>query len=194
MKLTVLAIATSLTLATSAAAGDFDNTTASVNAEWDRFEIELNGSTDNGYDSLKLGAEVLSYNLGEKTASTLDLYVAHYDLGDDTGVGAEYTVTYAPSALSVYGSADVEYRFNNDNFLVTPTVGAAYEVSKVTTVWSEVGYTWDASNDWARNGGKLEVGADFAVADNVELSPSVVHRFDTANDDTQLNLGLNLKF
>jgi hypothetical protein len=194
MKLTILAIATSLTVATSAAAGDFDNTTASVNAEWDRFEIELNGSTDNGYDSVKLGAEVLSYGLGENTTSALDVYLKHYDLGDEVGLGAEYTVTYAPSALSFYGSADLEYRTEADVFRLTPTVGTAYEVSKVTTVWGEVGYTWDVTNDWARKGGKLEVGADFAVADNVALSPSVVHRFDTANDDTQLNLGLNLKF
>lgn len=201
MKLTILAIATSLTVATSAAAGDFDNTTASVNAEWDRFEFELNGSTDGGYDSVKLGAEVLSYNLGEKTTSTLDVYLKHYDVDvalaatDEVGLGAEYTVTYAPSALSLYGSADLEYRTEADVFRLTPTVGTAYEVSKVTTVWGEVGYTWDVTNDWAREGGKLEVGADFAVADNVALSPSVVHRFDAgANDGTQLNLGLNLKF
>lgn len=211
MKLTILAIATSLTVATSAAAGDFDNTTASVNAEWDRFEFEIEGASDTGYLSSTVGYEALSYNLGADATGTLDVYAKHYDpaglalLGfvtapgvtDDFALGAAYTVAYAPNTFSVYGSAEVEYLFENEVFLVTPTVGAAYEASNVTTVWGEVGYTLDATNDWDGIGGVAKVGADFAVADNVTLTPAIVHRFDRANgavDDTQLNLGLNLKF
>jgi outer membrane protein W len=197
MKTTLIALATTLALAGAASADDFDNTTMTVSAEWDRFTFELEGSADNGYESATIGAEVLSYSMGENTTNALDVYLTHYHAADDVALGAEYTVTYAPNAWAVYGSAEVEYNFGTDAAAVTPTVGAAYTVSASTTAWGEVGYTWDATNDWARVGGVAEVGVDFAVADNITLTPSVVYAFDQANgaaDEAQLNLGVNLRF
>ena len=192
-------IATAFALATSAAvsAEDFDNTTATVSAEWDRFTFEIKVSEDDGYVTAKIGAEVLSYGLGENVDSTLDVYAIHYHADDEFGVGAEYTVTYAPNAWSVYGAADVEYFVDAEVFYVTPTIGTAYTISEVTTVWGEVGYTWDATIDWTRQGGVAEVGVDFDFATNITLTPSVVYNFDQASgadDEAQLNLGVNLKF
>lgn len=199
MKTKLFALATTLVLAgaASASADDFDNTAVTISAEWDRFTFEVEGAEDTGYVSATVGAEVLSYSMGEHTTSALDVYLTHYHAADDVALGAEYTVTYAPSAWAVYGSAEVEYNFGTDAAAVTPTVGAAYTMSATTTAWGEVGYTWDATNDWARVGGVAEVGVDFAVADNITLTPSVVYAFDQANgaaDEAQLNLGVNLRF
>jgi opacity protein-like surface antigen len=204
MKTTLIALATTLALATTAAAAEpapeaadhFSNTTASVTANWDRFTFELEGSEDGGYTSATVGAEVLAYTMGEHTTNTLDVYLTHQHAVDDFELGAEYTVTYAPNAWSVYGAAEVEYRFANDTVGVTPTLGAAYVAAEAVTVWGEVGYTLDATNDWAQEGGVAEVGVDFAVASNIMLTPSVVYAFDRAGyeDEAQLNLGLNLSF
>lgn len=204
MKNTIFALAATLALATTASAeadpapvaDHFSNTTATVTANWDRFTFELEGSEDDGYVSATVGAEVLAYSMGEATTNTLDVYLTHYHAADDVALGAEYTVTYAPSAWAVYGAAEVEYNFGTDEASVTPTLGAAYTVSATTAVWGEVGYTWNATNDWARAGGVAEVGVDFAVANNVTLTPSVVYNFDVpgAADEAQLNLGVNFSF
>lgn len=197
MKTTFIALATTLALAAPAVAEDFDNTTVSVSAEWNRFTLEVEGNEDGGYTSATVGAEVLSYSMGEHTSSEVDVYVTHDHVADDFALGAEYTATYAPNALSVYGTAQVEYGFDAEEFEVTPTLGAAYVASEGVTVWGEVGYTWNASNDWNRVGGEAEVGVDFAVASNIMLTPSVVYAFDQADgsaDEAQLNLGLGLKF
>lgn len=199
MKTMILAaaLAAVTVTATAAVADDFDNTTATVSAEWNRFTFEVEGAEDDGYVSATVGAEVLAYSFGEKTNSALDVYLTHYHDVDELALGAEYTVTYAPNALSVYGAAQVEYGFDSEAFEVTPTVGAAYEFTATTTAWGEVGYTWNATDDWARVGGVAEIGVDFVVADNITLTPSVVHKFDRANgsaDESQLNLGVSLKF
>lgn len=196
MKTTILAIATTLALATSVSAEDFDNTAVSVSAEWNRVTVEVEGDSD-GYVSATVGAEVLSYGLGENVDSTLDVYATHYEAIDDFAVGAEYTVTYAPNALSVYGAAEVEYNFGTEDTTVTPTLGAAYVVADGVEAWGEVAYAWNANDSWARVGGAAEVGVDFAVASNVVLTPSVVYAFDRADgsaDEAQLNLNVGLKF
>jgi outer membrane protein W len=193
MKTTIFAFATAFALTTTSA--NADNIHATVTAEWDRFFLTLEGSEDNGYESATVGAEVLSYSMGTNIDSALDVYLTHYHNDDEYAVGAEYTVTYAPNALSVYGSAQVEYHFDDKEVLVTPTVGAAYVVAETVTAWGEVGYTWDASDDWNRHGAVAEVGVDFAVASNIMLTPSVSYEFDNGQDnDAQLNLGLSLKF
>lgn len=196
MKTTLIALATVTALAAPVAAEDFDNTAVSISAEMGRFSLEVEGDS-NGYVSTTVGAEVLSYGLGTNVDSTLDVFAKHYEAVDDFAVGAAYTVTYAPNALSVYGSAEVEYDFASEDAFVTPTVGAAYVVAEGVNAWGEVGYTWNASNDWAREGGVAEVGVDFAVASNIVLTPSVVYNFDQvggAADEAQLNLGVGLKF
>lgn len=206
MKTTIIALATTLSLATAVAAGaepvadvaadHFSNTTATVSATWDRYTFELEGTEDGGYESATIGAEVLAYTMGEHTTNTLDVYLTHQHAVDDFELGAEYTVTYAPNAWSVYGAAEVEYRFADDTVGVTPTLGAAYVAAEAVTVWGEVGYTLDATNDWAREGGVAEVGVDFAVASNIMLTPSVVYNFDRDGyeDEAQLNVALALNF
>lgn len=196
MKTTILAIATTLALTAPVAAEDFDNTSVSVSAEWNRFTLEVEGDSE-GYVSTTVGAEVLSYGLGANVDSTLDVYAKHIDAVDDFAIGTEYTVSYAPNDFSAYGSVELEYDFASEDTSVTPTIGTAYIVSEGIEAWGEVAYTWDASNDWAKVGGEAEVGVDFAVASNVVLTPSVVYAFDQADgaaDEAQLNLGLGLKF
>jgi opacity protein-like surface antigen len=195
MKTTIFASVAAFALASSVAlADDFDNTGLTLVAETGKLEFTLEGAQNTGYTSATVAYEALSYNLGENITNTLDVFVAHYDLGNEFGVGAEYTMTYSPNALSVYGSAEVEYLVDAEDFFVTPTVGAAYTVAEGVDAWAEVGYTWNASNDWARNGGVAEVGVDFAVAENITLTPSIVHTFDTANDETQANIGVKFSF
>lgn len=195
MKTTIFASVAVLALASSVAlAGDFDNTGLSITAETGKFAITLDGAENSGYTSATVSYEALAYSMGETVDNTLDVYVSHYDAADEVSVGATYTMTYAPNEFNLYGSADVEYLVEAEEFHVTPTAGASYIVSEGVDAWAEVGYTWNASNDWARAGGVAEVGVDLAVAQNITFTPSVTRTFDTAADETQANLGIKFSF
>jgi hypothetical protein len=199
MKKTIFALTTiaGLAFSTIASAKDFDNTTASVTAQWDRITVEVEGTEKTGYESATVGVEVLNYSIGNATSNTVDVYFTHYNTADEYAIGAEYGVTYTVNAASLYGSAEVEYNFDTEVVSFTPTVGVAYVVADAVTVWSDVGYTFDASNDFSRVGGVAEIGLDFAVASNIMLTPSVVYAFDQANgasDEAQINLAVGLRF
>lgn len=199
MKKTIFALTTMTALAMTsvASAKDFDNTTASVTAQWDQITFELEGTENTGFESVTVGAEVFAYNMNEAIASTVGVYATYYNSADEFAIGAEYALTYSVDALAVYGSAEVEYNFETEEVSLTPTIGAAYAVSETATLWGDVGYTFDMTNDLDRVGGVAEVGVDFAVASNITLTPSVVYVFDQANgaaDEAQINLALGLKF
>lgn len=200
MKTTILAMIAALGVSAGAAsADDFDNTAASITAEFGRFDFTLEGTQDDGYTELSLGATVLEYDLTDSLSGEVGVSVSHYDLLDAYGIGVNYTTTYTVDRFSVYGGSELEYvfpegDFENGDLLTTPTLGAEYAASETVALWSEVSYTWVASDDWAALGGEFEVGADFGLADNVVFTPSVVRTFDTGADSTQLNLGLNFSF
>ena len=191
MKTTILAMVAAFGLtAGTASADDFDNTTASVTAEFGRYDLTIEGSEDNGYTELSFGANIVG---------GLDMSATHYHSADAYGLGLDYTMTTQVGAVAVWGVAEVEYiapegDFGDGDFFATPTVGAGYDITDAVTAWSEVGYTWNASESFDRVGGVAEVGVDFTLADNVTLTPSIVRTFDTAADNTQAHIGLSFSF
>jgi hypothetical protein len=200
MKNILISIFAALALtAGAAAADDFDNTTASVTAEFEQFTLTVESDSDNGYTKLQFGATIFEYELSETVDAKIDAFTAHYDAEDQYGVGGAYTLTYSVDALSIWGVAEVEYigladDFNIGELYVTPTVGVGYDLTPTVTAWGEVGYTWIATNDWDHDGGTVEVGVDFELADNVVFRTSLSRDFDTAVEETQVNLGLNFNF
>jgi hypothetical protein len=195
MKTVFVAAAAMAVSATVASANDFDNTGVTLTAETGKLEFVVEGTADNGYDSLTVGYEALSYGAGANTTGVLDVYATTHRANDEFSIGAEYTMTYSRDALSLYGSADAEYFVDSEVLAVTPTIGASYVAAEAVTVWGEVGYTWEANNDWAKQGGLAEVGVDFAVAENIALTPSVRYNFDgAAADNTQAHLGVKFSF
>ena len=191
MKTTILAMVAAFGLTAGAAsADDFDNTVASVTAEFSRYDLTIEGTEDDSYTELSFGANIVG---------GLDMSVTHYHAVDAYGIGLDYTATTQVGAVEVWGVAEVEYvaldgDLDGGDFFATPTVGAGYDVTNAVTVWSEVGYTWNASESFDRVGGVAEVGVDFTLAENVTLTPSVVRTFDTGADESQLNLNLTFNF
>jgi hypothetical protein len=197
MMKTILAAVAALGLATAATAQtkDFDDLGVTVSAQTGIFTFEVEGSANAGYTSATVGAEVLSYNIGAVN-STVDVFGTYYRSGDDFGIGAVYTATYAVDAWRVYGSVEAEYLTRAEDVLVTPTVGAGYTFNPVLDAFAEVSHTWVANDSWARAGGVAEVGLNIGLADNVTLTPSVRHNFviNGGRGDTQAHVGLNFRF
>lgn len=198
MKLALIA-ALSATVSTSALANDFDNTNFSVTAQSGVLAFTIDGDQTTGYTNMEIRSQVLTYSMGENIDSTLDLFVGHNRMLDEMTAGAEYTMTYMPGSMAVYGSAQLEYSaatndLSNGNVFVTPTFGTSYRLDHNFTVFSEVSYTWDASNNWNTRGGTLEVGVNYAVTDAWTITPSLVRTFDTVNDETQLHIATRFVF
>lgn len=191
MKTTIFATITALTISAGAASADnFDNTGASVTAEFGRYDLTVKGAAADGFTELSFGANIID---------GLDMSVTDYHSNDAYGIGLDYTVTTAVNGFTVWAVAELEYiapetSLGNGDFFVTPTVGASYPITGVVTAWGEVDYTWNASESFAKAGGVAEVGVDFALADNVTFTPSIARSFDSAVNETQANLNLTFSF
>ena len=207
MKTTIIAAFAAIALTASAAFAEslapvsenFDNTVVSVTANVGNYSFSIEGTKDTGFTQLGASAEVLAYTMGDSVSNTLDVYATWYHSDDQVGLGADYTVTYTADALAVYGVANVEYvavegDLNDGDFFTAPTLGASYQLTDAVGAYTEVSYAWNASDDFAKVGGAVELGTNIALADNVALTPALVRTFDTANDTTQLHVGLSLDF
>jgi outer membrane protein W len=198
MKLALIAVLAA-TVSTAALANDFNNTHLSVTARSGAFAFTVDGDQTTGYTNMEIRSQVLTYSMGENIDSTLDLFVGHNRVLNEMTAGAEYTMTYMPGAMAVYGSAQLSYtaataNLGNGNVFVTPTIGASYQLGRDFTMFSELSYTWNASNSWNSVGGAVELGLDYAVNDAWTITPSLVRTFGTTTDNTQLHISTQFNF
>ena len=182
-----------------AAADDFDNTQMFTTVEAGAFEFTLEGDSVHGFTGMEVEAEVLTYGLGANVDASVELTFAYVEGVDAVALGIENTITYDEGALDVYATPRLVYvastdDFGNGDFFTAPTLGASYDFNKTVTGFGEVSYAWNVSEDFDRQGGMFEVGADFALTETVTLTPSVVRTFDTADDETQARIGVTFSF
>lgn len=199
MKTLLATTAIAVTLSAPVYAENFDNFQGYVTAYMGDFQFTIEGTQDAGYTNLEAGYTFLNYDLSATSTASATAYVDYDRLNDTFGVTGEYSMTYSPGVWAVYGVAALSYvaptgDLGNGDFFVTPSVGAGYSISENVSAWAEVDYMWDMSNGFARQGGELEVGMTFGLADNVALEPSIVRTFDTGADETQARIGLGFWF
>jgi hypothetical protein len=198
MKTTITTIALMFGTATSAMANDFDNATfgLTVNSGMMDFTVDAN---QNALTDFEVGVTGLAHSLGSADAEVRA--ALNYNLDADTiGLRGEYNLAMAVADQTVaYGTVGLEYTTTNNNlsngdFSFDPSVGVTYTLNDQISVFGEVGYTWNISNDWSRTGGYLEVGVPVTVASKVTLTPSLVRTFDDGLESTNAKLSLNLTF
>ena len=195
MKTTILTAA--LVLASTAAfAADFDNNSSDLVLERGNMTFGVSLAASQATD-LSVAVTVLPYSMmGAEADLTLG---ANYGIqSEDITLTAAYGLSKNYGPMNVYGSAEAAYTIASGatagTWDVTPTVGVGYTASDKLSAFSEVSYAWDASNAWAQEGGAVKVGARFALSDNIALTPSVSHSFNTEADETNMNLKLALQF
>lgn len=193
MKTTMIALATVAGLATSAAyAGDFDNTGVDFVFTSGNLSFAAE-STDGELDALETRVNVLPHSLGFADAD-VTAYAGYSVITDEAYAGAKYNVVKDIEALKLYGSLGAEYDVGTTDWTVTPKVGADYVVAEKLSVFAEVSYDYNASQDWAKMGGEAALGVNYAITDAVAIRPSVVRTFDTGADETNLNVAVALAF
>lgn len=196
MKTVMFASAIAISLSTAAFAADFDNT--GVDFLLERDNLTFGVETVRGEaTALTFGVAVLPHAVGSADAD-VTLGFEYGIVSEDLTFSAAYGLTKNYGQLSAYADVEAAYTVasgaTNGVWNVTPTVGTTYRVNDKLTAFGEVAYTWEASNDWARAGGAVEVGARYALTDDLALAPSLVRTFDTGADATNFNLKVALRF
>lgn len=199
MLVATTAIVGTMFLASSAYAEDFDNSTFETVLYSDRFQFSFSGDNEDGFNSVSAGIVFLPYTIGENFNANLFTEVEYHLEDDEVTLTGEYQMYRNFDFGELYGAAAVDYvaledDFSDGDWYLSPYAGIVYDVSETVSAFTEVGYTWDMSNDWDNTGGYGEVGVDFMINDDMKVTPSVVQEFDTPDDDVQMNLTVALQF
>lgn len=194
--ITVAALTAATIFATTAFAADFDNTATNLVLERDNLTFGIE-SVSGEATAMSVGIAVLPHSVLDADAD-LTLGVKYAIQDEDLTFTAAYGLSKHYGQVNVYGTAEAAYTIvsgaSEGEWDATPTVGASYAVNEQLAAFSEVSYTWNATNDWAAEGGALEVGARYELSDNVSVTPSLVRSFDTAADETNVKVELGLRF
>lgn len=206
MKTLVIAAAMALGITSAASADDFDTNLLTTTVTDGKLEFTATTNVGSDFDgvgdvwTLGAGAYVLEYDLGrgESEVFVFGEYTELNDQGVGT-VGAEYIYTEVNNGATLEVAGQVAYvadtsDFGNGDVFVTPRVGLEFMASEQFALFGEVGYTWNASEDFAQAGGYGELGVDFGLTESLSLRPSVVKPFDTANDDAYAAIELEFQF
>lgn len=197
MKTTLMATAVVAALAaTSASAGDFDNNAVTLELYRDNVAFSL-GTVAGEATSVGVDIAILPHEVLGATAD-LTLGAEYGIVSEDMTLSATYGLSKQYNALTAYGELGAAYTVASGStdgvWVATPLVGVSYAYNDKLSAFTEVSYSWDASNDWAQQGGLLEVGATYNVQDGLYVRPSVTRSFDTAADETNVALKVGLAF
>lgn len=197
MKTVLFASAFAALFATSVVAEDFDASSVTLQFNRDNIQVEA-GSVAGEMTDLTVGAYVMPHTV---LGAEADLFasLSYGVVTEDITLAAKYGLQREINAqLTAYGSVEAAYTVASGStdgaWDVTPLVGGSYRLNDKLAAFTEVSYGFDVSNDWASEGGTLEVGADYTVASGVFLRPSITRSFDTAADETNASLTLGLSF
>lgn len=199
MKKILIALAASLGLVSAAYAGDFNNTQFVTTVTSGALQFSVENTSKDGLESFNVGAFVHTYEMGN---AVVDLYAElGYNRMDDTmNLRGEYRVGLPVGEVTgLYGALAIDYiastgSLGDGDFYFDPYVGASYTFGENLVAFGEVGYNWNVSNSWSKNGGYAEIGIDYYLNDRVIFTPSVVRTFDTGNNSTQAKLGVTFSF
>jgi hypothetical protein len=196
MKTFMLTSALALSLSNAAVASDFDNNGLNLVLERGNLTFELDTVAGEA-TALSFGVAVLPHTvLGADADLTLGVEYAIQD--EDFALTAAYGLSKQYGQVSVYGELEAAYNIasggNKGNWDATPTVGATYTVNDKLSTFGEVSYTWNASDNWSGQGGAVEIGARYALTDDLALTPSLVRTFETGADATNFNIEVAFRF
>lgn len=183
---------------TAVIAEDFDTTSFTVEVVSGDLDFTVDGDVD-GFNQLEVGLTSLDHSYGIVDANVRLSFGTDLVAADTVFFRGEYNAyAFVDESLTLYGIMGVQYTtdtsFEDGIWTIDPSAGAQYQITDEVAIFGEVGYTWDASNDMESLGGYVEAGLPFGLTDSVTLTPSIVRTFDTAVDETNVNIELSFQF
>ena len=192
-------LATALVVAASAAFADnFDANQVNTTVNSGILSFSL-GTVAGELTTVGTSATVAAYSIGNVNTSA-EVSLTYGRLSDTFDLGVAYNLDTAVNpSLKAYGTAEVSYvtptaDLDAGDAFFAPTVGLSYAAAKHADVFGEVSYSWNMSNDWTSEGGAVEVGVDYALTEQLSITPSLVRSFNTGADETNAKLGLTFNF
>lgn len=196
MKSVLLAAAAVAVLGTAAVADDFDNTAVTLELYRDNVAYSL-GTVAGEATTLGVDVAILPHDVLGATAD-VTLGAEYGIVSEELTFSAAYGVSKQFNTVTAYGELEAAYTVGTGAtdgvWVATPLVGASYAFNDRLSAFGEVSYSWDASNDWASQGGLAEIGAVYNIQDGLYVQPSITRSFDTAADETNVALKVGLAF
>lgn len=185
-------------MSTAAFAEDFKATELVTTARSGALEFSI-GTVDGDLSTFTTGATIAEYTVG-RFETNVYTSLTYGRLTDTLDLTVEYNAqTALNDRWTAYGTAALSYvtptgDFGTGEVFARPTVGFSYAASDRANIFGDVTYVWNASNNWSRNGGALEIGVDYALNDRVSVTPSLIRTFDTGADATNFKLEVAFSF
>jgi opacity protein-like surface antigen len=185
-------------MSTAAVAEDFKATEFVTTARSGALEFSI-GTVDGDVSTFTTGATVAAYTLG-RFETNVYTSLTYGRLTDTLDLTVEYNAqTALNDRWTAYGTAALSYVTSTGDLgagdiFAAPTLGVSYAASDRVNIFGDVTYAWNASNNWSRNGGALEIGVDYALNDRVSITPSLIRTFDTGSDATNFKLEVGFSF
>lgn len=183
-------------LSTAAFAKDFSAPTTTLQFNHNMFEASI-AQTNGKVGTVKVGAYILPHTIGRFND---DIFASvGYDVQAKTTVlGLDYKMsTPLGDKVLAYGTLGTSYTVSSntkDEFRVNPSAGLDYTVNDKLHAFGEVGYSWNATNSWAHEGGYAKLGLNYMLTDVVYIEPSIIRSFDTTSNDTNVVLKVGVSF
>jgi opacity protein-like surface antigen len=203
MKKMLFGAVAAMFVAGAAMANDFTRTEAFVDVNIGKFSFGVEGRDGQGFSQLEFDYEVFNYAIGSNGDSALDLGITYYDLGETVTLDATYEAVFSTGPnVDLYGSAEVNYIASSQvpaiegDWFVTPELGIEVFASDVVSVFADVEYGFNVTNSARDEGGNVEFGVNWVVADNITVTPSMLYYYDRqfTTDRTEARVGLTLEF
>lgn len=193
----IIATAMLSVVSTTALADDFDNNTASATFLSGSTSVRVDVDED-GLQEIEPLSVITSYDMGIFQSDVVGGFAYDFDT-DEISVIGQYNVSTVVGITEMYGSAEVEYRtiqtdFSDGDFYVNPSVGVNAVFNETFSAFAEVGYSWNATDDWAEQGGYTEIGMPINTGYGFAITPSLIRGFDDSLEETNFNLDVSYTF
>lgn len=202
MKTMILSTIAAAFMATTVSADTFDNTVLVTTVTTGNLEFSASTTVGDSVDNYLVGGGA-TFDLGKVGTMDSKVFVfgqyANVATVGVAAVGAEYTLSQEFDRTTVELTGQAAYvalteDFGNGDLFVTPSANVEYAMTDRVAVFGEVGYTWNATNDFHAEGGYGQVGLDVGLTDTVGVRPSIVKPFDSASDDAFAVIELKFNF
>ena len=186
MKKTLLTLAAALAVSTSAMAGDFSDTKATVEAKGQNFGVALSSEDTQRTLAVSIYSDVANFR------------VEQFDKGannEDYRLTVGKTFTTQMGAVGLYAVPELHYtigdNYTKDELRLSPFVGATFGTGSAFTPFVEAGYDWKSSegsfDSISKADSYAKIGVTYSISPVVSIVGAVNTKMDTDFNKTSRN-------
>jgi len=198
MKTFITAVIIAAAASTAAYAEDWKNTTMEINMVSGPLDFSIEANQDN-FTDLEFGYTFYEHTYGGVDADIRFALGTNARNADNLTFLGQYNMsTVVGNNFELYGTAEIAYvssaDLDDESWMFRPETGVMFNVNDKVSVFGEVGYSWNMSDDFADEGGYVQIGMPFHATDSMTITPSIVQTFDVADESANFRLEASFNF